>query len=57
MSRIVQIGVRKLPTMLGAGILCVSIVGIAAAAIGLSMTVGVELIAAAAGMALGSRYS
>ena len=57
MSRIIKIGARKLPTMLGAGILGVSIVGLTAAAFGATMTIGIELVSAAVGMALGGRYS
>ncbi|MGY2732818.1 hypothetical protein [Sphingomonas sp. UYP23] len=57
MSNLVRLGVQKLPTMLGVGILSVSVVGLAAASLGLSLTLGAEIISAAAGMALGSRYS
>lgn len=57
MSNLIQLGARKLPTMLGAGILSVSIVGLAAAVIGASLTLGVELITAGVGMAVASRYA
>jgi hypothetical protein len=57
MAKIVQMGARKLPTMLGAGILSISVVGLAAAAIGASLTVGAEVLVALVGMALGSRYA
>jgi len=57
MSKIVSAGARKLPTMLGAAILAISIVGLAAAALGLTFTVGAEIVTAAAGMAIGSRYA
>lgn len=57
MSKLIQLGARKLPTMLGAGILSISIVGLAFAAVGASLTLGVELISAAVGMAVSSRYA
>lgn len=57
MSKIVQLGARKLPTMLGAGILMISLVGLGAAAFGLTLTVGSELVFAGIGMAVGSRFS
>jgi hypothetical protein len=56
-SRLVQMGARKLPTMLGTAILTISLVGLTAAALGLSLTVGAELLSAAVGMAIGSRYA
>jgi hypothetical protein len=57
MSKLIQVGARKLPTMLGAGILSISIVGLAAAVVGASLTLGAELITAALGMAVASRYA
>lgn len=57
MSRLIELAARKLPTMLGAGILSVSFVGLAVAAMGASLTIGAELAAAAAGMAVASRYA
>jgi hypothetical protein len=57
MSKLIEMAARKLPTMLGAGILAVSLVGLALAAVGASLTIGAELVAAAAGMAVGSRYA
>jgi hypothetical protein len=47
----------KLPTMLGAGILGVSLIGLGAAAIGVAFPLAAELLAAGAGMAIGSRYA
>lgn len=57
MSQLIQLAAAKLPTMLGAGILSISIVGIAAAAVGFTMSVGIELFSAGVGMAVGSRYA
>lgn len=50
MSHFVQIATAKLPTLLGAGILGVSVVGSVAAIAGLSLSLGAEFISAAAGM-------
>lgn len=57
MSKFVQIGARKLPTMLGMGILGVSLVGLLSAALGAPFTLAGELLSAAVGMAVGSRYA
>jgi hypothetical protein len=43
--------------MLGAGILGVALVGLAAATFGMSLTLLGESISAIAGMAIGSKYS
>lgn len=57
MSRIVRIGARKLPTILGAGILGVALFGLAAASLGFSLSLLGEVVSAAAGMAIGGKYS
>ena len=57
MSHFVQVGARKLPTMLGAGILAVAGVGLFAGAIGFVLPLGVELASAGIGMVVGSRFA
>lgn len=57
MSHIVQAGARKLPTMLGAGILAVAGAGLFAGAVGLVMPLGVEIASAGIGMVVGSRFA
>ena len=57
MHTIIKLGARKLPTMLGAGILSISLAGLAAAALGLTLTIGAGVVSAAIGMVVGSRYS
>jgi hypothetical protein len=56
-SKIVQASARKLPTMLGAGILAVSIVGLTAAVFGFTFPLVAELASAVAGMAIGGKYA
>lgn len=51
MSHLAQIAAAKLPILLGAGILGVSLVGSVAAFAGFSLSVGSEVISALAGMA------
>lgn len=57
MSHIVQASARKLPTMLGAGILAVATVGLVAGAIGFVVPVSAEIVSAGIGMAVGSRFA
>lgn len=57
MARMVKIGARKLPTILGGGILGVVFVGLALATFGLALPLAGELISAAFGMAVASRFA
>lgn len=57
MSKFVQVSAQKLPTMLGAGILSVSLVGLAAGLFGVTLTVAFEVTTAVVGMVLSSRYA
>jgi hypothetical protein len=57
MSKIVSVGARKLPAMLGMGILAVAAVGIGASLFGASLPIAIEIIAAGAGIAAGSRVA
>lgn len=57
MSKIVNVGARKLPTILGGGILGVAFVGLCFATAGLSLTLAAELIAAGGGMVVAGRYA
>lgn len=57
MSKIVNTGARKLPTILGGGILGVAFVGLCFATAGLSLTLAAELMAAGGGMVVAGRYA
>jgi hypothetical protein len=57
MSRIVQIGARRLPTILGGGILGIVMIGLCAATAGASLSLLGEAISAAAGMIVANHYA
>ena len=57
MSKIVNTNTRKLPTILGGGILDVAFVGLCFAKVGLSLTLAAELMAAGGGMVVAGRYA
>jgi hypothetical protein len=57
MSHLVQLAAAKLPTMLGGGILGVSVAGASAALIGLGFGMAAELISAVIGIAVATRFS
>lgn len=57
MSRYVRIGARKLPTVLGGGILGVAAIGLIMATAGLTLPLAGELASAAVGMIVAGRYA
>lgn len=57
MSAYIRRGARKLPTMLGGGILGVAFIGLIAASAGLALPLAGEVISAAVGMAVASRFA
>lgn len=57
MSAYIKIGARKLPTVLGGGILGIAMAGIIAMTAGLALPLAGEIISAAVGMAVASRYA
>lgn len=57
MSKLVRSGARKLPTMLGGGILGVAAVSLALATAGISLPLSGELLSAFIGAVIASRYS
>lgn len=57
MSTYIKRGAKKLPTVLGGGILGVAFVGVAAATAGLALPLLGEVLSAAVGMAVASRFA
>ena len=57
LSNLIQLAAAKLPTMLGGGILGVSVVGLSAAVVGFTLGMAGEVLAAGAGMYLANRYA
>ena len=57
MPNFIRKGVDKAPTVLGAGILGVAIVGIVAATAGVAMPVAAELASAAVAMVAAGKYA
>jgi len=57
MAAYVRAGARKLPTILGGGILGVAFISLAASTVGLVLPLIGELISAVVGMVLVSRYA
>ena len=53
----VRNGVNKLPTVLGAGILGVAVAGLAAASVGMALTMGGEVVSAMIAMVAAGRYA
>lgn len=57
MSTYIRRGAKKLPTVLGGGILGVALVGVAAMSAGLALPLMGEILSAAVGMAVASRFA
>ena len=57
LSKIVQLGVRKGPTVLGGGILGVALIGLFFGVIGISLGLVGEGLSAIVGMAVASRFA
>jgi len=57
MSKKVNAGVRKLPTILGGGILGVAFMGLCFATAGAVLPAGIELLSAAGGMVVAGKFA
>jgi len=57
MSHIVRIGARKLPTILGGGILGVASIGLGLGLIGIPLSMAIEGVSALVGMAVANHYA
>ena len=57
MAKFFNAGARKLPTILGGGILGIAFVGLCYATMGATIPLGAELLSAAGGMLVAGRYA
>lgn len=57
MSKIVNAGARKLPTILGGGILGIAFVGLCFATAGATLPLGGEVLSAMGGMIVAGRFA
>lgn len=57
MSKIVIVGARKLPTILGGGILGIAFIGLCFATAGVSLSIGAELLSAVGGMVVAGKFA